>query len=77
MVAPKCWSRDYFTKNNETGNFECDFCNASCADTTTKFKHHSIPEHPALFKVGRQGAEAREDEIFNRVEADDIVIENC
>lgn len=42
-MAPKpCWSRSYFTKNAETGKFECDFCKQAYLESTTKFKNHLL-----------------------------------
>lgn len=38
----KCWSREYFSKNEKIDKFECIFCGAKYYESPTKFKHHLL-----------------------------------
>lgn len=44
VMAPKPhWSHAYFTKNNETGKFECNFgCGAKYVEKADEFTHHLL-----------------------------------
>lgn len=54
MVPKPHWSRDYFTENDETGKFECNFgCGAKYKESSTKFTHHLlVSSYHIAFLIG-------------------------
>lgn len=49
-MPQKCWSRDYFPKNEATGRFDCVFCSESYkdGDGVKTFKRHLLVSYTVL-----------------------------